>query len=41
MEVCFGIKNDIKKSKVHERIAFLQGFKNLLAQGARRAAYQF
>ena len=28
-------------SKVHERIALWQGFENLLAQGARGAAYQF
>jgi len=28
-------------SKVHERIAFWQGFENLLAQGTRWAAYQF
>jgi len=28
-------------SKVHERIALWQGLKNLLAQGARRAAYLF
>jgi len=40
MEVCFGIV-DIKMSKVHERIALWQGFENLLAQGARGAAYQF
>jgi len=31
----FWYYNDIKTSKVHERVALWQGFENLLAQGAR------